>query len=56
MAEKLETKKKAEETQEEKGQLFNFTQDNFVVRAESLEEAQKIFKETLTESKESDNG
>lgn len=60
MTDKIETTKKAEAKAEEKiveqGQVFNFTQDNFVVRAASLAEAQKLYKNTLKEKKESQNG
>lgn len=55
MTEPTETTKKIETPVKQEGQIWNFTQDGVVVRADSLEEAQKIFNKIVKENKESDN-
>lgn len=56
MTDTTETNKKAEEPVKQEGQIWNFTQDGIVVRADSLKEAQKIYNKIVKDNKESDNG
>lgn len=54
MTEKTEKTEKAEPSTKEALQLFNFTRAGVTIEAKNLQEAQEIYKKTLT--KESDNG
>ena len=54
---KIETTEEVTEKELDDGkQIFTFTQEGIVVRAENLQEATKIYEKTLKENKESDNG
>lgn len=54
---KIETTEEVTEKELDDGkQIFTFTQEGIVVRAENLQEATKIYEKTLKQNKESDNG
>ena len=54
---KIETTEEVTEKELDDGkQIFTFTQEGIVVRAENLQEATKIYQKILKENKESDNG
>lgn len=54
---KIETTEEVTEKELDDGkQIFTFTQEGIVVRAENLQEATKIYNKILKENKESDNG
>ena len=54
---KIETTEKEKKKELDDGkQIFTFTQEGIVVRAENLQEATKIYQKILKENKESDNG
>ena len=53
---KIETTEEVTEKELDDGkQIFTFTQEGIVVRAENLQEATKIYEKTLKQNKESDN-
>ena len=54
---KIETTEEVTEKELDDGkQIFTFTQEGIVVRAENFQEATKIYEKTLKQNKESDNG